>query len=95
MHVDGLTLGNAHPDKTDQDRLNRLFTSRQDIQIAENEAKAATKEALANNNLGSSLTPSVLIQRCFDAAEVIKPAVFNCFPGGGTNAPVIVSPSGK
>lgn len=96
IHVDGLTLGNAHLGADDQSRLNRLFTSQQDILIAQNEAEAAKKQAEANDNLNGSLTDPVLVQRCLDAVSKMSPppATFNCWPGG-SGTPVIVQQPAK
>lgn len=89
--VDGVTLGDAHLLPDDQTRLNRLFTSQQDIMIAQNEADAAKKQAAANDNLNGSLTQQILVQRCLDAVSKMSPppATFNCWPGG-SGTPVIV-----
>lgn len=91
--VDGLTLGTAHLTAADQDHLNKLFGSQQDIAIAKNEAEAAKQQAIANDNLNASLTPQILTQRCLDAVAKMSPppATFNCnMMGGGSTPPVIV-----
>lgn len=84
--------GATHLADDDQARLNRLFTADQDVEIAKKAAKAAEQQSFANKALNGSLTPEILVQRCFDAAREIKPTVFDCNLTGTSSTPVIVSP---
>jgi regulator of protease activity HflC (stomatin/prohibitin superfamily) len=93
----GLTLlavapGQVHLARDVQERLNGILNAQSDTAIAEQTKARNIAQAQANAALTNSLTTEILTQQCIEAAKVIKPAVFNCFPGGGTGQSVIVQP---
>lgn len=93
----GLTLvavapGQLHLDSTVQARINDILNAQTGTTVAQQNLTRNQAQAAANNALNGSLSEQILIQQCIQAAEVIKPAYFNCFPGSGTASPLLNVP---
>lgn len=95
----GLTLvavapGQLHLSASVQARIDDILNAQTGTTVAQQNLAKNEAQAQANRALTSSLSTPILVQECIQAAEQIKPAVFNCFPGGGGATP-LVSVSGK
>ncbi len=94
----GLTLvavapGQLHLDPTVQARINDILNAQTGTTVAQQNLAKNQAEAAANNALTGSLSQQILIQQCIAAAQVIKPAYFNCFPSGTSTAtPLLTIP---
>lgn len=90
----GLTLvavapGQLHLQQDVQNRINDILNAQTATTVAEQNLAKNKAEAAANAALSGSLTDQILVQECLDAAKTIKPAVFNCFPGGSSGTPLV------
>jgi hypothetical protein len=95
LNDSGLTLvavapGQLHLQADVQNRINDILNAQTATTVAQQNLAKNQAEAQANAALTGSLSEPILIQQCIDAAKVIKPAVFNCFPGGsGSGTPLV------
>lgn len=90
----GLTLvavapGQLHLDPSVQARINDILNAQTGTTVAQQNLAKNQAQAAANAALSGSLSEQILIQQCIEAAQVIKPAYFNCFPGAGTATPLV------
>lgn len=90
----GLTLvavapGQLHLQQDVQNRINDILNAQTATTVAQQNLAKNQAEAQANQALTGSLSEPILIQQCIDAAKEIKPAVFNCFPGGSSGTPLV------
>lgn len=94
----GLTLvavapGQLHLSENVQNQINEILNAQTNATVAQQNLAVSQAQAQANQALTNSLSPQILAEDCFKAAEQIKPTVFNCdFNGSGTSTtPVIVN----
>lgn len=94
----GLTLiavapGQLHLSDSVQNQINEILNAQTNATVAQQNLAVSQAQAQANQALTNSLSPQILAEDCFKAAEQIKPTVFNCdFSGSGSTGttPVIV-----
>lgn len=94
----GLTLiavapGQLHLSDSVQNQINEILNAQTNATVAQQNLAVSQAQASANQALTNSLSPQILAEDCFKAAEQIKPTVFNCdFSGNSsTSTPVIVN----
>jgi regulator of protease activity HflC (stomatin/prohibitin superfamily) len=96
----GLTLvavapGQLHLSADVQNRINDILNAQTATTVAQQNLARNQAQAAANQALTSSLSEPILVQQCIEAAQQIKPAVFNCFPGAaGSGTPLVNVNSG-
>lgn len=96
LNDSGLTLvavapGQLHLQQDVQNRINDILNAQTATTVAEQNLAKNKAEAAANAALSGSLSDQILVQECLDAAKEIKPAVFNCFPGGNSAGTPLVN----
>ncbi|HET9889626.1 MAG TPA: hypothetical protein VFQ42_03920, partial [Mycobacterium sp.] len=84
--------GQLHLDPSVQARINDILNAQTGTTVAQENLAKNQAQAQANAALSGSLSEPILIQQCIEAAQVIKPAVFNCFPGGSSATPLVTVP---
>jgi hypothetical protein len=94
LGASGLTLitvapGQLHLAPDVQQRINDILNAQTATTVAQQNLAKNQAEAAANQALTGSLSEQILISQCMQAAERIKPAVFNCFPGGSSATPLV------
>lgn len=93
LNLQAVAPGQLHLSKESQTRFDDLLNAQTATLVAQQNLAKNQAEAAANAALSGSLSEPILVQQCIDAAKVIKPAVFNCFPGTSSPAPLVsVSP---
>lgn len=90
----GLTLvavapGQLHLQTEVQNRINDILNAQTATTVAQQNLAKNQAEAAANQALSGSLSEQILIQQCITAAQQIKPAYFNCFPGSNSATPLV------
>jgi regulator of protease activity HflC (stomatin/prohibitin superfamily) len=90
----GLTLvavapGQLHLSNDVQNRINDILNAQTATTVAQQNLAKNQAEAAANQALTGSLSEQILIKQCIEAAQVIKPSYFNCFPGGSSATPLV------
>lgn len=69
-----------------QARINDILNAQTQTTVAQQNLAKNQAQAQANQALTNSLSEPILVQACIEAAKEIKPAYFNCLPGGsGSN----------
>lgn len=96
----GLTLvavapGQLHLDPSVQSRINDILNAQTGTTVAQENLAKNQAQASANGALSGSLSEQILIQQCIEAAQVIKPAYFNCFPGSSSGATPLLTVPGR
>jgi regulator of protease activity HflC (stomatin/prohibitin superfamily) len=99
LNDSGLTLvavapGQLHLQQDVQNRINDILNAQTATTVAQQTLAKNQAQAAANQALTGSLSEPILIQQCIEAAKEIKPAVFNCFPGGGSSGTPLVNVNG-